>query len=110
MDIVIRSPNWIGDCVMCLPALRVLRQKLPSARLFMAAKQYLCAVYQSLEEIDSIIPLPDESGFKSTLLGAKTLRAYAFDYGLLFTNSFHSAFLFKLAGVKNVTRIFGTDS
>jgi heptosyltransferase II len=88
---------------MCLPALRFLKQNLPSVRLFMAAKQYLCAVYQSLEEIDTLIPLPDGSGFKSTFLGAKRLRAYDFDYGLLFTNSFHSAFLFKLAGIKNVT-------
>ena len=99
---MIRSPNWIGDCIMCLPALRVIKKKCPGARIYMAAKEYLCAVYQNIGEIDAIIPLPDAPGFKSTLQGAGKLRTRGFDWGLLFTNSFHSALLFKLAGIKNV--------
>jgi heptosyltransferase-2 len=88
---------------MCLPALQVLKEKCPAARIHIAAKQYLCAVYRGIDEIDAIIPLPDAFGFGATIRTAGNLRARRFDYGLLFTNSFHSALLFKLAGIKNVT-------
>ncbi|MFC2146074.1 lipopolysaccharide heptosyltransferase II [Acidobacteriota bacterium] len=102
MDIVIRSPNWIGDCVMCLPALRALIVNCPDANIYMAAKQNLCPVYKNITEIKEIIPIPDNIDFKSSFMVAKRLRGYRFDYGILFTNSFHSAFLFKLARIKKL--------
>jgi heptosyltransferase-2 len=88
---------------MCLPALRVLKVNLPGANIYMAAKQNLCAVYKNITEIDEIIPIPDNIDFKSSFKVAKQLREYRFDYGILFTNSFHSAFLFRLAGIKKLT-------
>ena len=103
MDIVIRSPNWIGDAVMCLPAIRALKDNYPGANIYMAAKQNLCAVYKNITEINEIIPIPDDIDFKSGFKVAKQLRKYRFDNGILFTNSFHSAFLFKLAGIKKLT-------
>jgi heptosyltransferase-2 len=69
----------------------------------MAAKQNLCAVYKNITEINEIIPIPDNIDFKSSFKIAKRLREYRFDYGILFTNSFHSAFLFRLAGIKKLT-------
>jgi len=68
----------------------------------MAAKQNLCAVYKNITEINEIIPIPDSIDFKSNFAVAKRLRDYRFDYGILFTNSFHSAFLFKLARIKKL--------
>jgi heptosyltransferase-2 len=103
VDIVIRSPNWIGDCVMCLPALRALKVNCPDANIYIAAKQNLCPVYKNITEIKEIIPIPGNIDFKSSFKVAKRLREYRFDYGILFTNSFHSAFLFKLAGIKKLT-------
>jgi heptosyltransferase-2 len=103
VNIVIRSPNWIGDAVMCLPAIRALKENCPDANIYMAAKQNLCAVYKNITEIKEIIPIQDNIDFKSGFTVAKQLRKYRFDYGILFTNSFHSAFLFKLAGIKKLT-------
>lgn len=102
MDIVIRSPNWIGDCVMCLPAIRALKDIYPDANIYIAAKQNLCPVYKNIPEINQIIPLPDNIDFKASFKVAKQLRKYRFEYGILFTNSFHSAFLFRLAGIKKL--------
>ncbi|UCH93317.1 MAG: lipopolysaccharide heptosyltransferase II [Candidatus Aminicenantes bacterium] len=99
MNIVIRSPNWIGDCIMCLPALRALKDNFPDANIYMAAKQYLCPIYDNIAEINEMIPLPGNIDFKSIFKAARQLKPYGFDYGILFTNSFHSAFLFKLAGI-----------
>ena len=99
---MIRSPNWIGDCVMCLPAIRALKANCPDVNIYIAAKQNLCPVYENITEIKEIIPLPDNINFKSGFKIARRLREYRFDYGILFTNSFHSAFLFRLAGIKKL--------
>ncbi|MGD2086701.1 MAG: lipopolysaccharide heptosyltransferase II [Candidatus Aminicenantes bacterium] len=102
MNIVIRSPNWIGDCVMCLPAIRALKANCPDANIYLAVKQSLCPVYKNVTEIKEIIPLPDNIDFRATFKVASQLKKYRFDYGILFTNSFHSAFLFRLAGIKKL--------
>lgn len=104
MDIVIRSPNWIGDCIMCLPAIRILKITFPGAKIFIVARQSICAIYQNINEINEIIPIPEKINFISNFKTAKRLKEYRFDYSILFTNSFHSAFLFKLAGIK---KLFG---
>ena len=49
-----------------------------------------------------MIPLPGNNNVKSIFKVARQWGKYRFDYGILFTNSFHSAFLFRLAGVKKL--------
>ena len=66
-------------------------------------KQYLLGVYQNLEELEDIIPIPDTPGLINTFKTAASLRKHRFDAGILFTNSFNSALLFKLAGINHIT-------
>jgi len=87
---------------MCLPAIRALKANCPGVNIYIAAKQNLCPVYENITEIKEIIPLPENIDFKSGFKIAGRLREYRFDYGILFTNSFHSAFLFRLAGIKKL--------
>jgi heptosyltransferase-2 len=102
MKIVVRTPNWIGDCVMCLPALRVLREAYPSSPIHLAARSYVEDIFTSLEGIAGIIRLPAGGAIPSLVRGAGRLRPYHFDLGVLFTNSFHSALMFRLAGVRRL--------
>ncbi len=102
MSIVVRSPNWIGDCIMSLPALRALKDHLPEENIYLVCKHYLYDVYRHLEGIKDVITIPGTKGFKKILKIAGQLRKYRFDSGLLFTNSFNSAFLFKLSGIKEL--------
>lgn len=102
MSIVVRSPNWIGDCIMSLPALRALKDHFPEENIYLVSKHYLYDVYQHLEGIKEIITIPDTVDFKKIFKIAGQLRNYRFDSGLLFTNSFNSAFLFKLSGIKEL--------
>lgn len=103
MSIIVRSPNWIGDCVMSLPALRALKAHLPDEDIYLAVKNYLYDVYKNLEGIKEIITIPDHVNFKNIFKIISHLKKYHFDSGILFTNSFHSALLFKLAGVNELT-------
>jgi heptosyltransferase-2 len=100
MSTVIRSPNWIGDGIMSLPAIRAFRDLFPNERLAVAAKDYLAPLFQNIPEIDEIVPLPDRWTAPSLARAASDLRRRGFARGLLFTNSFSSALLFRLAGIR----------
>ncbi|PYM72214.1 MAG: lipopolysaccharide heptosyltransferase II, partial [Candidatus Rokuibacteriota bacterium] len=36
VKIAVRLPNWLGDTVMAVPALRAIREKFPEARVLLA--------------------------------------------------------------------------
>ncbi|MCP5105106.1 MAG: lipopolysaccharide heptosyltransferase II [bacterium] len=88
---------------MSLPALRALIDHFPHEDIYLVTKQYLYDVYKDLEGITDIITIPNKPGVKDTFKAGAGLRKYRFGAGLLFTNSFHSALLFKLAGIKELT-------
>ncbi len=102
MTTVIRSPNWIGDGIMCLPAIRAFKDSFPDERLAVAAKRYLAAVFQNIPEIDEIVPLPDRWTARSIVSSMKEFRQRGFRRGILFTNSFSSALFFRLAGIRSL--------
>lgn len=104
MAIIVRSPNWIGDCIMSLPALRALKDHFPDEDIYLAVKHYLYDVYKNLEGIKDIITIPDYVRLNNIFQIIGLLKKYRFDSGILFTNSFHSALLFKVAGV---SQLFG---
>lgn len=101
MNIVVRSPNWIGDCIMSLPALRALRFYLPQANVFLVTREHLQDIFVNIPEISQIIPIPGKKkvNFFKTV---KKLSQYSFDIGILFTNSFQSALLFRMSGVRKL--------
>lgn len=106
MAIIVRSPNWIGDCIMSLPALRALKAQLPGEDIYLAAKEYLTGVYENLDIFKGIISIPNSADLKNTFRAAGELKEYRFDAGILFTNSFNSALMFKLARIK---KLFGYE-
>jgi len=86
--------------------LRALKDQLPGEDIYLAVKAYLTGVYENLDIFKGIISIPDSADLKNTFRAAKTLREYRFDAGILFTNSFNSALVFKLARIK---KLFGYD-
>lgn len=88
---------------MSLPAIRALKRKIPATDIYIASKRYLSDIYLNIEEIKGIIPLENQSNMKTLFNTASKIRSYGFKEGILFTNSFHSAFLFRLAGISFLT-------
>ena len=101
MNTVIRSPNWIGDGIMSLPAIRAYKKYFPHDRLAVAAKHYLADIYSNIPQIDEIVCLPDRWTATAYCSALRELRARRFERGILFTNSFASALFFRLAGIRN---------
>jgi len=100
MSIVIRSPNWIGDGIMSLPAIRACKKYFPSERLTVVVKEYLAAIFLHVAEIDEMITIPDRWSARGYVQSVRLLREKHFEHGILFTNSFASAFFFRLARIR----------
>lgn len=99
MKIVIRVPNWIGDSVLALSAIESLSQNLPEAQIWIATNEWVKDLFMSYDRIKGIIPLSGAKSIKSLKDSAKKIKEFHFDAGILFTNSFISAFLFYLAKI-----------
>jgi heptosyltransferase II len=92
--VLVRAPNWLGDAVMSLPALRAIRQIFPQAHLAVAARPGIADLYVRESGIDEVLRL--EGGRR---VFARRLRAKGFECAILLPNSFDSALLAWMARV-----------
>jgi heptosyltransferase II len=86
--VLLFAPNWLGDAVMALPAMADVRRHFAAARVVVAARPAVAALY-------SMAPCVDE------VVGADltAVRAAGAGTAILFPNSFASARLAQQAGV-----------
>jgi len=94
------APNWLGDAVMCTPALRAIKRRFPQSILAVAGQPAVCALLEGLPCIDRLHPLPSVRGLFALLSAAWTLAADAEDLAVLFPHSFRAALLARLARAK----------
>ena len=100
--ILVRGPNWLGDAVMCEPALRGLRRLFPDAQIALLVKPAVADLFTGHPALTRVLTY-DSKGSHAGLFGkwalAEQLRRQSFDLALLFQNAFEAAFLTFLAGV-----------
>ena len=100
--IVVRGPNWLGDAVMCEPALSGVRRIFPQASLTLLVKPAVAELFANHPAIDRIMPYEDRgrhAGFAGKWRLAGELRGIRFDLAVLFQNAFEAALLTCLAGI-----------
>jgi heptosyltransferase-2 len=90
--IVVRAPNWIGDVVLALPAVRDLRRNFPEARIEVLARPWVAPLYAAVTEVDAVRTSAGVSSDADAMRGA-------FDAAVLLPNSFASAWAAYRAGV-----------
>jgi heptosyltransferase-2 len=100
--ILVRGPNWLGDAVMCEPALRGLRRLFPEAQIALLVKPAVADLFAGHPALTRVLTY-DAKGRHAGLSGkwalAGQLRRQGFDLAVLFQNAFEAAFLTFLAGV-----------
>ncbi|GJQ25553.1 MAG: ADP-heptose--LPS heptosyltransferase [Phycisphaerae bacterium] len=96
--ILVFVPNWVGDVVMATAAMNALRRRYPEAQIAHLMRPYVGDVLAGAGLADEFIPWPN-GGIGSLLGLARRLRRERFDLAVLFTNSFRSALLARLARV-----------
>lgn len=97
INILVRMPNWLGDCVMAMPALRHLSESMPGARIFLAGREQFRQLFRDQAGVAGFVQAPS-SGFGQLMKGMSDTRRSvrdaglpAIDLGLLFTNSLSTA-------------------
>lgn len=90
--VLIRAPNWLGDVVLSLAAVRDVRRNFPEARITVLARAPVAPLYRAVSEVDDVVA---SRGLRAD---AAALRG-GFDAAILLPNSFGSALALRMAGV-----------
>ena len=97
MRIALFLPNWIGDVVMATPAIRALRERYPAAELIGVCKPYVADVVAGSPWFDRLVHL-DGRGPWPRRWPAVAWHLRRPDLSVLFSNTFRSALVARLAG------------
>ncbi len=98
MRLLVRTPNWLGDAVMALPALAALRAHYPGAVLAAAGPAPLAPLLAAAPGVDEVVGVV-RGGRGARRREAEALRRGAFDAAVLLPNSFGSAWTVRRAGI-----------
>jgi heptosyltransferase-2 len=101
--LAVLAPNWLGDAVMALPAIADLKRQWPTARLVVAARASVAAMFELAPDVDRVLTLGwrgrigDVASFRADV---RRLRGEACDAALALPNSFASAWLSWCSGIR----------
>jgi heptosyltransferase-2 len=113
MRVMIRVPNWVGDAVMAVPALRELRRIFPDARITLLARPWVAGLFDGEGIADDLIPIEDTMGVvqpaRRFLSLTRALRRQRFDFAVLLQNAFGAALLARAGGARKIAG-YPTDS
>ncbi|MCH7814338.1 MAG: lipopolysaccharide heptosyltransferase II [Planctomycetes bacterium] len=101
--ILIVLPNWVGDVVMATPVLRALRDRFAGASICYLARPMMNDLLAGSGWADEVVNWEPKGRDRrgGTMIGlAARLRRRGFDWAVLLTNSFRSALLVRLAGIR----------
>src|SRR5437667_4739956 len=79
--ILIRSSNWLGDAVISVPGVRAIKGGRPDVHVTIAVPDKIAPMWKLIPEVDTIIPLPNDSFLPVVRLLRERTR---FDVAILF--------------------------
>ena len=77
-SIIVYAPNWIGDAVLSLPALRALRAEDREAKLSVLTRPAVRDFYDVCEDVDETIPYEPKNGMAEFWATVRQLRERRF--------------------------------
>lgn len=99
-NIIIRTPNFIGDTVNTTPALELLKQEYPDAEFTLLGPGFIHDLFKHDPRITRFVTF--QRGRRNHWELLKKIRKQRYDLGVLFVNTFISALLFRLAPIRTV--------
>ena len=104
--VMVRVPNWVGDAVIAVPALRELRRILARAHITFVARPWVSGLFDGEGLADAVIPIEDARGLggsaKQFIRARRRLGRERFDLAVLLQNAFGAALLARASGARIV--------
>jgi heptosyltransferase-2 len=97
--ILIRGPNWVGDAVLAIPAMKAVREHFPEAEITVFVRPWVAGLFTAAPFVDRVWSEPKPSRLGDWTRISRSIRDRGFDLALLFPNSFESALMMFLAGI-----------
>jgi len=102
--ILVRATNWVGDVVMSLPALEVVKENFPTSSITVLARPWVIPLFKNHPAVDAIIPFRKGQGYFAycgeMARVIKLIRKEGFELAILFQNAFEAALLACLGGIR----------
>ena len=70
-----RIPNWVGDAVLAIPALRAVRNRFPEAEITLLVRPLVAGVFSSAPFLDKVWSEPRPAGLKDWMRLARSREA-----------------------------------
>ena len=99
-----RGPNWVGDSVLAVPAMKAIRAKFPNAEITLLVRPWVAGVFTSRRFIDHVWTEPKPSRFREWSRITNEISGGADSIlPCLFPNSFESALMVFLEESRNAS-------
>ena len=98
--IIICMPNFIGDSINTIPAIELIWQTFPQAQITLLGPSFLKELFKYDPRISNIIVSNKKK--KNYFKNIFAISRGRYDWGILFTNTFMTALLLRLAFVKRL--------
>lgn len=96
-NVLIVAPNWMGDCIMLMPAVQEFRRVNTGVRVTVLARAPLDVLWRLSRAVDVV--LAQDKRARSLPAGVAQLQHGRYDAACIVPNSFRSALLPFLAGI-----------
>lgn len=86
--LLVRVPNWLGDCLMALPAVYQLRQRIPNGgRLTILCRASVAGFWKTIPWVDTVVEMEKRAGRRERQI----LRTFQAGVAIVLPNSFSAA-------------------
>ncbi len=106
-EVLVRTPNWLGDACMAFPAVRAMKAGRPDCKITVFGPEKLRELWESQPEVERYIGKENKEGLFSVARRIKN-TGVTFDAAILLTNSTRSTLEFWLAGISRLVGYKGS--
>lgn len=106
-ELLVRSPNWLGDACMAFPAVRAMKAGRPDLKLTIFGPEKLRDLWEAQPEVDRYIGKDNNEGPFAVARKIKATGIH-FDAAVLLTNSTRSTVELWLAGIPRLVGYKGS--
>ena len=106
-ELLIRSPNWLGDACMAFPMVRAIKRGRPDLKITVIGPDKLEELWLAMPEVSRYIGKPAKEGVFAVAKRIKS-SGVVFDAAVLCTNSTRSTLEIWLAGIPRLVGFRGS--